>query len=244
MKHIISTFLALIIAVSASSQVSKIDTIAVTILDQMSHVIGDLNAVNFTVNVKNDVIDRAVGLISNYSTSEVIFDGPSKMQVHSKGNKGHRGFWYNGELLVYYSYDENNYVLFDALPTTLETIDSINSAFGIDFPAADFLYPTFTDDLIASSEKIIFNGIKTIEGKECLHIVSHSNNSTIQFWISNDAYTLPVKMLMIDKTKNPGLQYEATFSNWQLNREYPASIFEFLVPPGAREVKILPKSKN
>ena len=244
MKHIISSFFPLIIAMSASAQVSKIDTVALMIFDQMSHVIGDLHSANFTVNIKNDVIDREVGLVSNYSVSEVILDGPDKMQIHSKGGKGHRGYWYNGELLVYYSYDENNYVLFDALPTTLQTIDSINSSFGIDFPAADFLYPSFTNDLIAASEEIIFNGIKTVEGKECLHIISHSMNSTIQFWISNDAYTLPVKMLIIDKTKNPSLQYEATFSNWQLNREYPPSIFEFLIPPGAHEVKILPKSKN
>ncbi|HSH20906.1 MAG TPA: DUF2092 domain-containing protein, partial [Draconibacterium sp.] len=225
-------------------QATKPDTTAVMILDQMSYVIGDLHSASFTVNVKNDVIDREVGLVSQYSESEVILDGPDKMQVHTKGGKGHLGYWYNGELLVYYSFDENNFVLFDALPTTLQTIDSINTTYGIDFPAADFLYPTFTDDLIANSTEIIFNGRKMIAGKECFHIISHGEKSTIQFWISSDAFTLPVKMLIIDHTKNPGLQYEATFSDWQLNKEYPASIFEFLTPPGAHEINILPKSKK
>ena len=243
MKQIILSFYALILTLSISAQVAKTDTVAIMILDQMSQVIGDLNSVSFTVNVKRDVIDREVGFESLYSVNEVIFDGPDKMQVQAKGDKGHRGYWYNGELLVYYSYAENNYVLFDAKPTTIETIDSINSTFGIDFPAADFFYPTFTDDLLASSDKIIFDGIKTVEGKECLHIISQGKNKTIQLWIADDAYTLPVKMVIIDTTKNPGLQYEATFSDWRLNQIYPPSIFEFLTPPGAHEVKILPQSK-
>jgi len=243
MRQIILSFFALILTLGISAQVTKTDTVAIMILDQMSQVIGDLNSVSFTVNVKKDVIDREVGFESLYSVNEVILDGPDNLQIHSKGDKGHRGYWYNGELLVYYSYAENNYVLFDARPTTIETIDSINTTYGIDFPAADFFYPTFTSDLMASSDKIIFNGVKTVEGKECLHIIAQGKNRTIQLWIADDSYTLPVKMLINDTTTNPGLQYEATFSNWQLNRIYPPSIFEFLIPPGAHEVKILPKSK-
>ena len=241
MKYILNFSFALLFCTGVSAQ-AKTDTIAVMILDQMSHVIGDLSSASFTVNIKNDVIDREVGLVSQYSVSEVILDGPDKMQIHSKGGKGHRGFWYNGELLVYYSYDENNYVLFDAQPTTLQTVDSIYNTYGIEFPAADFLYPTFTDDLLAISNEIIYNGRKIIEGKECFQIVAHGEKSTIQLWISSDAYTLPVKMLIIDKTKTPGLQYEATFSNWNLNQDFPDSIFEFLTPPGAREINILPKN--
>lgn len=242
MRNFIVFMNVLLFSTSAFTQTSKIDSVAVMILDQMSHVIGDSHSADFTVNIKNDVIDREVGLVSQYSVSNVIFDGPDKMQIHSKGGKGHRGFWYNGETLVYYSYDENNYVVLDAPPTTIATIDTVNKTYGIDFPAADIFYPTFTDDLIESSDEIIFNGFKTIENKECFQIVAHSKKSTVQLWIENNAYTLPVKMLIIDHSKTPNLQYEATFSQWQLNREYPPSVFEFLIPPGAREVKILPKN--
>lgn len=242
MKYIISSFFAAIFALSVTAQASKVDTVAVMILDQMSQVIGDLQSASFKAKIKNDVIDREVGLISEYKVSDIIFDGPDKMLIHSKGGKGHRAFWYNGEILAYYSYDENNYVIFDALPTTIQTIDSIHSAFGIDFPAADFLYPTFTDDLLSSSDEIIFNGRKIIENEECFHIIAHGEKATIQLWISSKAYTLPVKMLIIGGSQNHGLQYEVTFSNWQLNLEYPSAIFEFLTPPGAHEIKILSKS--
>lgn len=242
MKRIISGFFGMLLTLGTVAETPKADTVAIMILDQMSHVIGDLHSASFTANIRNDLIDREVGLISEFKVSEIILDGPNKMLIHSKGGKGHRGFWYNGELMAYYSYDENNYVIFDALPTTLQTIDSIHSAFGIDFPAADFLYPTFTDDLLSASDEVIFNGRKIIEGTECFHIIAHGEKATYQLWISSDAFNLPVKMLIIDRTKNPSLQYESTFSNWQLNQEYPPSIFEFLTPPGAHEIKILPKS--
>ena len=235
-------YLSLFFSILVNSQEQKVDPVAILILDKMSDLIGDLESCTFDLTSSDDALDPDYGWITHYSQSAIIFDGPNKMLIHSKGGKGHRGFWYNGELMAYYSFDENNFVIFDALPTTLQTIDSIHSAFGIDFPAADFLYPTFTDDLLSASDEVIFNGRKIIEGTECFHIIAHGEKATYQLWISSDAFNLPIKMLIIDRTKNPALQYESTFSNWQLNHEYPPSIFEFLTPPGAHEIKILPKS--
>jgi hypothetical protein len=237
-------FVSLSLVTSAIfAQTSKIDSVAVTILDQMSHIIGDLTSVSFTVRIRSDVYDSPNELISNFSKNKVIFDGPDKMLIQSKGDKGQRGFWYNGKLLVYYSHSENNYAVIDAPATTIETIDSINTAYSIDFPAADFFYSTFTDDLLETSDELIYNGIKEVEEKECFHIISHQKEMSIQIWIENNALFLPVKMLIVYKGKNQGLQYEATFIDWQINPVLPASMFEFLPPPGAREVKILAKSK-
>ena len=245
MKFFYSIILALIISINVTGKTQKVDSTAVLIMDQMSHVIGDLGSASVKVDVKNDKIDIDLGLISQYSKSELIFDGPNKMLIRTKGNKGHRGIWYNGELLAYYSFDENNYVIFDAPPTTLETIDSLNRAFGIDFPAADFLYPTFTDDLLANFDDILLNGRVNIENEECFHIVAHNKNRTVQLWISSGVYTLPKKMMIINHLGvKKGLQYEATFQKWDLNEVYPASIFEFLPPKGASEIKILKKSKQ
>ncbi len=244
MKFIVSSFIALFLTINVSGKVSKIDSTAILILDQMSHVIGDLSSAHIKIDIKNDKVDQDLGLLSHYSESELILDGPSKMLIRSKGGKGHRGFWYNGELLAYYSFDENNYIIFDALPTTLETIDSLNRAFGIDFPAADFLYPTFTDDLIANHEEIFLNGRVHIDNEECFHIIAHREKQTVQLWISTGPFTLPKKMLIINHDGNMGLQYEATFKKWDVNRIYPASIFEFLPPNGASEIKILRKNQN
>ena len=244
MKNLITGILILFVSLNITAQNVKTDSVAVMILDQMSHIIGDLTSVSFTLNTRNDVIDRDAGTISNFGVSEVFFDGPDKMHVNVRGNKGHLGYWYNGEFLVMYSYSENNYSLIEAPPRTIEMIDSVNYTFGIDFPAADFFYPTFTDDLLANSDEIIYNGMKAISGNECFHIISRQKEMTVQMWISTEAMYLPYKMLIMYHGKKEGLQYEATFSNWQINPVLPSSMFEFLPPPKAREVRIIPKTNK
>ena len=227
-----------------TSAQNKTDSVAILILDQMSHVIGDLTSVDFTVETRNDVNDPMFGLVSQFSVNQVIFNGPDKMYINSNGFKGHRSFWYNGKLLVYYSFDENNFVIIETPPTTIETIDAINLNYGIDFPAADFFYPSFTEDLIAASTEIIFAGKNTIEGRECFLIISKQKEMTIQLWIENSVLFLPVKMLIMYQNKNQGLQYEATFREWKINPVLPDAIFNFIPPPGAREIKILAKTKK
>jgi hypothetical protein len=94
--------------------------------------------------------------------------------------------------------------------------------------------------LLDESEEIIYNGKKIVNGEECFHIISKQKEMTIQFWISNDALFLPAKMLIMYNKSN--LQYEASFDDWNINPILPASMFDFLPPPGAREVYLLPKN--
>ena len=231
------------VSISTIAQ-NKTDSIAILVLDQMSHIIGDLTSVDFTVETRNDVNDPVLGTVSQFSVNEVIFSGPDKMYINTNGIKGHRSFWYNGAMLVYYSFNENNYAIMETPHTTIETIDSVNLNYGIDFPAADFFYPSFTEDLIGASTEIIFAGKNTIEGKECFLIISKQKEMTIQLWIENSVLFLPVKMLIMYQNKNQGLQYEATFREWKINPVLPDAMFNFIPPPGAREIKILAKTKK
>ena len=237
-------FLPLFLICLLTSAQNKTDSVAIVILDQMSHIIGDLVAVDFTVETRNDVNDPMFGQVSQFSVNQVIFDGPDKMYINSNGVKGHRSFWYNGELLVYYSFNENNYVIIETPPTTIETIDFINNEYGIDFPAADFFYPSFSADIIKASNELVYAGKNTIEEKECFHIISRQKDMTVQFWIENSVLFLPVKMLIMYNSENQNMQYEATFKEWKINPDLPDAMFSFLPPPGAHEVKILAKTKK
>lgn len=242
MKNMVLSILLLLSWVlPVSAQEEKYDLVAIMILDHMSDVIGDLTSASFTVQSSIDADDPDVGFNTHFSESQVYFDGPDKMLAYVDGDKGKRGFWYNGTRLIYYSFDENNYAAISTPPTTIETIDTVNKSYGIDFPAADFFYPTFTDDLMSQSDQIIFNGKKTVAGKECFQIISKSNAMTIQIWIANDALNLPVKYLISRHDKGTSTQYEGTFSNWQINPVLPASMFEFIPPPKARAISIMPR---
>jgi len=236
-------FLIVIVALSLRiyAQESKIDTTAIMILDKMADMIGELSSCSFTLNTSNDAIDVDLGLIKYFNVHQVYMVGPDKMLINSQGDKGHRGFWYNGKQLMYYSYSENNYGVIDAPSDILATIDTVHKNYGIDFPAADFFYPTFTDDLIAQSDEIVYVGKSKVADKDCFHVIAKNEEMSIQIWISDNALLLPMKFVIVYYDINPNEQYEGTFSDWRLNPELPNAMFEFTPPPGANRLRLAPQ---
>ncbi len=241
MKKIIIWLLFITLSVNNYAATPKIDSIAIAILDHMTYMIGSLNSVSFDLRSSNDVANAEFGLIKSSGINNVYMLGPDKMLINSRNEKGHREFWYNGKQMVYLSHDENNYAIIDAPSNIIAAIDTINKQYGIRFPGADFFYPSFTDDLIKYSDQIKYLGEKSVNGKECSHIIAISKKLNIQIWISNEGLNLPVKFVIINKEKEGNPQYEASFSNWKINPDLPWAMFEFLPPPGAVEVKIIPK---
>jgi hypothetical protein len=244
MKKFILLTSCTLFSLGGLAQSAKSDSIALLLMDRMTDVIGDLNSCSFTLDISIDIQDPENGLITNFQKDEVYMAGPNKMLVNSIGPKGHREYWYNGTQLAYYSHNENNYATLDVAPTIMETISLINKAYDIEFPAADFFYPAFTDDLIKNSDRIAYLGKDRVNGKECFHILATSQESSIQFWVSNDAYNLPQKLIIMYKTMAGSPQYEATFSNWQINPDLPVSMFNFLPPPKAKKIRILAKNEK
>lgn len=238
-KLIFSLFI--VFGINLYSQNFQIDTVAVTLLDKMGSIIGGLNSCSFTLNNSNDAIDVDLGLIKYFNTHQVYMVGPDKMLINSAGDNGHKGYWYNGKKLAYYSYTENNFAIIDAPSNIMATIDSVNKTYGIDFPAADFFYPSFTDDLIRQSDEIIYAGRSKIADKNCFHIIARNKSMGIQIWISDDAMFLPVKLVITYYDVIPNIQYEATFSDWKMNENIPDAMFDFIPPAGANELILLEK---
>ena len=163
---------------------------------------------------------------------------PFKLLVKSEGDKGSRDFYYNGKTLSYYSQDNNHFAQVQTPSTIVEMIDSIHTVYGIEFPVADFFYPGFVDDLIAESKNLAYLGITRVDGKECFHIAGTANDKTFQFWISNDAYYLPLKVVIVYTSKEKNPQFEALLSDWEINPNLPDAIFEFTAPPKAKKIKM------
>jgi hypothetical protein len=168
--------------------------------------------------------------------------GPDKMHIQTKGAKGNHGYWYNGDLLMYYSLTHNHYGFIDTPENIIETIDMVNADYGIDFPAADFFYPTFTDDLLENSETVAYLGLVSVNGQECHHILASGPDQHIQLWLKNDTFTLPLRFLILEKSGDFPLQYEAVFSEWIINPNLPDAIFDFVVPDTAKRLSIIPKT--
>ena len=224
-----------------AQEVKDIDSTAIFILDKMADVIGDLEAVSFDLDTSTDKLDANKNIVKHYTNSTISFSGSDKLRIRTEGTKGRNGFYYDGSYMSYYNYDENNYITLEAPGSTLEMIDEMHVDYDFQFPAVDFFYPSFTDDMMEQFTSIKFLGKKTIDDEECYHIMATNKDLNVQIWVTNNTYLLPKRFVIIYKNKS-NLQVESTFSNWLLNPNIPDAVFDFLAPPNARLISILKKS--
>ena len=194
-KIAINNFSFALAIVQANAQAPKIDTVAVSILDRMSAVIGELNSCSVTIKTNYDINSKTFGLVKHSDDQELYLHGPNQVAGKDlEGDKGTHYFSYNGKTLTYYSLDKNQYGQIQSSSTLMNMVDSVNKVYGIMFPAADFLYPTFVDDILAEAKNLAFLGITKVNDKECFHIAGTTDDKTFQFWISDDVFYLPLKM--------------------------------------------------
>ena len=241
MKKSLLFLLLLPYVVGYSQETKDHDSTAIFILDKMADVIGDLQSVTFQVDNSTDKFDTNNNIVKHYSTSVISYSGANKFSAKVNGTDGTKGFWYDGSYLSFYNFDENNYVTLEAPESTLEMIDEMHLNYNFLFPAADFFYPNFTDDMMEQFETIKFLGKRIIDNEECYHIMATNKDLNVQLWISNKTYLLPKHFVIIYKNKS-NLQYETTFTNWSLNPNIPDAVFDFLPPPKAKLISILKKS--
>lgn len=230
--------------ITINGQTQRIDSTAVYLLNRAGETLQDIKACSFTTVTTYDVPNENLGLIKHSLTDKVTIKFPDKMKVTSTGDKGNRALWYTGKKLNYYSLDNNNYGFTAAPPSVIETIDEVSKKFGIEFPAADFFYPTFLQDLLSEQGNLIFLGKTTVDGRECYHIAGNDKTKSYQFWIGCDDLFLPVKMVIIYTSDKDKPQYEALYKDWIINNDYPDSMFEFLTPPKATKIKLSPRENN
>jgi hypothetical protein len=238
---------ALIVSTAAPvhSQSTTDDPKALTLLTRMADNIGALHSCSFRLETSHDEWDSESGaLVKLHNSHEVFLVGPDKMLVNTIGDIGQRGFWYDGKEAYSYWYGENNYGRVSAPPTIIEMIKSIHDAYGVDFPAADLLYPTFVDDLIAQSQRITFRKLVKVGDQQCFHIVAKGTEQDMELWIANDAATLPVKYLFRTREKGQVTEYEGTFTRWEMNPDLPPTLFRFTPPPGSREVRLVSRNEK
>lgn len=242
MKYLLSFLLLLPLAGHAQEE-ETVDPIAIALIDKMGVVIGSMEACSFDLSTVHDDTNETGMLERRFDSHSIFMRGPDKFTIRSKGDGGNRGYWYEGSLMTWYSYDENNYVTLPVPDNIISAIDSVNATFGMQFPGADIFYPSFADDILVDFKNVRYAGMKTLGDRECFHIIAENDSYNFQLWIENGAFYLPRKYLILRKGDTPEI-YEGTFHSWDTNAALPDEIFEFTPPKNATLISIMPKKLN
>lgn len=221
---------------TVKAQEIVMDTTALTILDNMSQIFGSMNSVGFDSHISRDIAFSNEVLVKEFVKNEIKIKGPNKFVTRIHGENREELYKYNGNQVFYYSLNTNRYAVADAPDNIVETMDWLYTDFGIEFTAGDILYPNFSKDLAENMDHIQFLGVVNLDGKRTFHILARNEIISVQFWITDGIYMFPDKIVMtyLDVDNHP--QYEIRFSNWEVNHEYPESIFEFDPPPASKQI--------
>lgn len=211
---------------------------AIVAFDEMSSVIGEMNSCSYTIAVQA----LRNGSELNEVVHDVYFRGPNKMYVYSKGEDLSRAYYYNGSQFAYYNYLTAEYDTMAAPETIMETIDAIHDNYGVYFPAADFFYPTFTDDMIDNFDSILFLNQEELKERSLIEIVGINSELEVFFTlVRNKIGVLPHGLSIYRNEKENELVYDAIISNWRHNPHLPDRLFNFLPREGDKRVKLEPK---
>lgn len=221
-----------------------LETDAIAVLDGLSGSIGDLKACSFTLQVNSEIESDSAGVDVYKALSDIYMRGPDKLYIHTNSNRGDRGYWYDGSSLAWFNYDKN---VFDTLPapeSIILTINAVHENYGVDFPAADFFYPTFTDDIINHFDSVFYLGAQKVDGEDISQVLAVNDNMKVNFWIANNGtHQYPVSFSILRNELGNDLKYEGNFSNWRFNPALPDNLFEFSPPEDATRKTIQPLKK-
>ncbi len=194
---------------------------------------------NLTINEEKLTADGNV--VTERRLCDVKAVKPNKLFVDTKSESGNFKYLYDGDYFTYYSKDENNYVTLHAPETTVAMIDSMHHGFGFRFPAGDFLYPSFKEDIEEFFPIIDIKTKEMIAGKHCTKVIARNDNVDVGIWVSDET-ALPEKFEVIYKNQK-NIKYEAIFSKWDLNPSFSDSIFYFVAPDDASLIDIMAENK-
>ena len=227
-----SMLIALIMTSCNSSGDGEYDSRAVDTLDKLTETIGGLNSLSYTIESYSSDEEGNV----TKKTSDAYLKGPNKLFIDNRGPQGTKNFWYNGDTFSYFLFDKNEYDILDAPENTLAVIDSIHSTYGIYFPAADFLYPTLTDDVLSNYDQLLYYGEEKVDGVDCIVLEASNENNIVGIWIEKES-NLPHKMT-VESLTNENKYYEAVYINWRKDPKLLDIMFEFQAPSNSVQKKL------
>ncbi len=220
------------------------DSVSIYLLKRMEANISGLKSFSVQVTNTYDINTEDLGLVKYSESARVRVLRPDKMTVERRGDNGRQFVVYDGKQVQVYNRDRNTYAKLAYKGTVIDMIDALSRNYGIDFPAADILYPDFVSDVQASVTRLSYLGITQIDGRDCFHIAAVTPERNWQIWIRDDAENLPMRLLIVYTQNDGSPQFQSDFREWRLNENENQAVFEFTPVNGVWEVPLQSSSAN
>jgi hypothetical protein len=178
--------------------------------------------------------------------AKVEYSGALDVMVKSTGglfldygdDLSSRRVWYDGKTVTLLDSINNVYASTPASGSVAEVLVQVNEKHGLEMPLAPLLEKDLIDKLEAHG-KARYLGIHDVEGEPCHHLLFRGRTNDLQVWISTGEQVLLRKFVITFWDREGTPQQSLIFSDWNLNAEIDAEVFEAQVPEDALRIEFL-----
>jgi hypothetical protein len=208
-------------------------------LQRMSDFLATVKACSVTIHEASEEILDSGQKVQVESVRTVAVRAPDRMAVDYVADSLTRRSVYDGKTITAYEKGPNQYSQQAMPPTLAETIDTLESKYGMATPVAELLRPGLLDRLKPQLQSADYVGLETINGAKCHHVSFRMDWADCQFWIQDGDQPLPRKLVITYKKVPSTPKYVMTFLGWDLTSP-PNSAFAMALPADAKKIEMAP----
>jgi len=221
-----------------TSQEPTVDPKVDELLKKMGNLIKNSKEFSFHAEIQYDDILPSGQKLQFAAAQDVDVKRPNKVFAKYQSDVESREFWYDGENFTLLDRDKNLYSTAEAKPTIDKTLEEIMNKYGYTPALSDFLYSDPYKTLMENVLSGFYVGPGDVNGTECHHLAFVEKYIDWQIWIEAGDKPMVRKVVITYKTVLESPQYITVFSDWNFNKTLSDSLFESVLPPGAKEIKM------
>lgn len=210
---------------------------AEALLKQMSAYLAAAKQFSFHAEITFDEMLPSGQKVQLAAFEEASVRRPDRAFVEYQSDLGSKRLWYDGKRITMYDAAENSFAS-TSVPKKLDAaVDQLLESNGFQPPLSDFLYSNPYDALSKHAQLGAYLGLHDAGGHRCHHLAFADKTIDWQIWIEDGAQALPRKLVVTYKLLPGSPQFEALFTDWNLNEQFADAVFTPTIPTGATQVE-------
>ncbi len=219
--------------VAAQSQPDPVD-----IYRQAAAHIAAATAMSFHVEKRFDVVLFDGAKVEYSGALDVFANSAGGFFLDYGDDISSRQAWYDGKEMTLLDAINNLYAVTPASGSNAQALTQVGEEHGLEMPLAPLLKRKLADDFEYLGEAS-YLGIHDAEGDACHHLLFRGESNDLQVWVSTGEQPLLRKLVVTFWDIEGAPQQALTFSEWNLDAEIAADIFEAKIPEDALPIEFL-----
>jgi len=222
--------------VPAPTAQPQIEQKAVDVLNASSSRLASARTMKFTAVVFYESPSLPGPPLIYTTQSEVALQRPDKLRVITPGDGPASDFYYDGKTMVAYAPAENLVAIAEAPPTIDAALEAAYHNAAIYIPFSDVIVADPYKDIADGLTLAFYIGQSRVVGGTTTDMVAYETHGTfVQIWIGADD-KLPRMARAVYRNDPVQLRHGVMFSDWQLNGDIPADVFEWPAVAAAKHI--------